>query len=144
MISAGYGSPYHPMTQEKIERYHRTMKNMITLKHFYLLWKLEKEIKNFVEFYNNHRYYESLDNLKPVDVYERRAKQILSQREEIKKKTLEMRKRQNLTACKEENHTLTFYWFCPICSDAIHCVILTHLKNKGIDARAGPFADSAA
>ena len=57
----------------------------------------------------SNSYYESLDNLKPVDVYEGRAKQILSQRDEIKKKTLRLRKRENLMACREENHTLTFY-----------------------------------
>jgi len=103
------GRPYHPMTQGKIERYHRTMKNVITLDHYYLPGELEREIAGFVDYYNNHRYHESLDNLKPVDVYEGRGKQILSQRREIKKKTLRLRKKQNLAPCQMKNHTLTFY-----------------------------------
>jgi len=27
------GAPYHPQTQRKIERYHRTMKNVVKLEH---------------------------------------------------------------------------------------------------------------
>jgi len=36
------GKPYHPMTQGKIERYHRTMKNIIKLQNYYLPWELEQ------------------------------------------------------------------------------------------------------
>lgn len=90
------GAPYHPQTQGKIERYHRTMKNLIKLQHYYLPWELEHEIDQFVEYYNNQRYHESLDNLTPADVYYGRDKQILSKRDEIKIKTLKLRKKQNL------------------------------------------------
>jgi transposase InsO family protein len=103
------GAPYHPMTQGKIERYHRTMKNVITLDHYYLPGALEQEIEQFVNFYNDRRYHESLDNLTPKDVYEGRAHELLSKREEIKKRTLRLRKKQNLAACQNKNHTLTFY-----------------------------------
>lgn len=89
-------APYHPMTQGKIERYHRSMKNVVRLQHYYTPWELGREIARFVEYYNNHRYHESLDNVTPADKYHGRAEQILSQRERIKKETLKLRKRENL------------------------------------------------
>ena len=96
------GAPYHPMTQGKIERYHRTMKNLINLQHYYMPWELEHEIEQFVEYYNNQRYHESLNNLTPADVYYGRSKEILSRRNKIKKQTLKMRKFENLSFEKKE------------------------------------------
>ena len=61
--------PNHPQTQGKIERYHRTMKNIIRLEHYYSPEELENQIAVFVDHYNNHRYHESLDNVTPADVY---------------------------------------------------------------------------
>src|SRR5262249_2255744 len=60
------GRPYHPMTQGKIERYHRSMKNRILLDNYYLPGQLEQSIEEFVRYYNNCRYHESLDNLTPA------------------------------------------------------------------------------
>jgi len=48
-----------------------------------------------VEYYNYHRYHESLDNLTPADVYHGRMKVIWSKRNETKEKTLKLRRRQN-------------------------------------------------
>jgi hypothetical protein len=48
------------MTQGKIERYHRSMKNRILLGNYYLPGQLEQSIEEFVEYYNNCRYHESL------------------------------------------------------------------------------------
>jgi len=62
------------MTQGKIERYHRSMKNRILLQNYYLPGQLEHSIDEFVEYYNNCRYHESLDNLTPADVYFRRGR----------------------------------------------------------------------
>jgi len=90
------GAPYHPMTQGKIEHFHRSMKNVMKLQHYFLPWALEHEISRFIEYYNHRRYHESLNNLKPVDVYEGRGKQILDKREKIKRRTLQVRRQINL------------------------------------------------
>jgi hypothetical protein len=55
--------------------------------------QLEQSIGEFVEYYNNCRYHESLDNLTPADVYFGRGPAILKRRETIKRKTIEQRRR---------------------------------------------------
>ena len=62
------GRPYHPQTQGKIERYHRSMKNVVKLEHYHFPWQLERAIRDFVAYYNDERYHESLDNVTPSDV----------------------------------------------------------------------------
>jgi transposase InsO family protein len=89
-------APYHPMTQGKIERWHRSMKNVVKLRNYYYPWELEQAIEAFVEYYNHERYHESLENLTPIDVYSGREKEVLSRREQIKQETLEKRRRENL------------------------------------------------
>lgn len=82
------GKPLHPQTQGKIERYHRTMKNIIKLEHYYSPAELEAQIAEFVNHYNNQRYHESLNNVTPADVYFGRDQEILARREDIKQRTL--------------------------------------------------------
>ena len=48
------GKPYHPMTKGKIERYHRTMKNVIKLQQYWFPEELERNIAAFVEWYNTN------------------------------------------------------------------------------------------
>jgi transposase InsO family protein len=90
------GAPYHPMTQGKIERYHRSMKNVVKLEHYYFPWELENAIEEWVAHYNHERYHESLDNVTPADVYNGRRNDILDRRAMIKSRTLTQRKVQNL------------------------------------------------
>ena len=44
------GATYHPMTQGKIERYHRSMKNVVKLQNYYFPWELEQELSRFVYY----------------------------------------------------------------------------------------------
>ena len=88
------GAPYHPQTQGKIERWHQTLKNRILLENYFFPEDLKAQIQAFVDYYNHHRYHESLDNLTPADVYFRRGQTILLQRERIKRKTIETRRLQ--------------------------------------------------
>ena len=90
------GRPYHPMTQGKIERYHRTMKNVINLEHYYLPWQLEHRLIEFVQYYNHQRVHESLDNLTPADVYHGRVKKIAKARNLVKEQTMRNRRRMNM------------------------------------------------
>jgi len=87
------GKPMHPQTQGKIERYHRTMKNVVKLDNYYSPEDLIKAIAEFVKYYNYERYHESLKNLTPADVYFGRDKQILKERSKIKEKTMNERRK---------------------------------------------------
>jgi len=87
------GKPMHPQTQGKIERYHRTMKNVVKLDNYYSPEDLSKAIAEFVNYYNYERYHESLKNLTPADVYYGRDKQILKERSKIKEKTMRERRK---------------------------------------------------
>ena len=100
------GKPYHPMTQGKIERYHRTMKNQIKLQNYYLPGELEQEIEAFVAHYNHQRVHESLDNLTPADVYQGRAREVLTLRNELKEQTLRRRRRENLGLTPIKNRVI--------------------------------------
>jgi len=86
------GAPFHPQTQGKIERWHQTMKNRVLLENYYLPGDLERQIGSFVEYYNNQRYHESLNNVTPADVYFGRQKAILRERKNIKERTIQQRR----------------------------------------------------
>ena len=88
------GAPMHPQTQGKIERYHRSLKNVIKLDHYFLPQDLEYQIIGFVDHYNNHRYHESINNLTPADVFYGRGERILEQRRKIKLNTMKKRRKQ--------------------------------------------------
>ena len=51
------------------QRYHRSMKDVVKLEHYYFPWELETAVRDFVNYYNHRRYHESLDNCTPADVY---------------------------------------------------------------------------
>ncbi len=73
------GKPLYPQTQGKIE-------------HYYSPEGLEAHIAEFVNYYNNQRYHESLNKVTPSDVYFGRDQEILARREIIKQRTLLKRK----------------------------------------------------
>ena len=89
------GAPYHPQTQGKIERWHQTLKNRILLENYYLPGDLERQVAAFVEHYNHARYHKGLGNLTPADVYFGRGQAILTERERIKRQTIQQRRLQH-------------------------------------------------
>lgn len=72
------------------------MKNVVKLQHYYSPSELESAISEWVEYYNNQCYHESLDNITPADVYFGRDKEVIKKRNRIKEKTLALRHRQHL------------------------------------------------
>lgn len=91
-ITLVHGRPHHPQTQGKIERYHRSMKNVVKLDNYYCPDELKEAISEFVRYYNHQRYHESLNNVTPADVYYGRQEQILKRREQIKQKAMRQRR----------------------------------------------------
>ena len=94
------GAPYHPQTQGKIERYHRSMKSIVKLDIYYSPSELEQAIASFVRYYNEQRYHEALDNVTPADMYFGRFTAVMTQRERIKQQTLQHRREQYLQAAR--------------------------------------------
>ena len=98
------GKPYHPMTQGKIERYHRTMKNLIKLQNYWFPEDLDRSIADFVKWYNNGRVHESLKNITPHDMYNGKQREILTRRESIKRRTMMKRRQFNLKSKSQINY----------------------------------------
>ncbi len=84
----------HPQTQGKIERYHRSMKNVVKLDNYFSPGQLEVKMEEFVKYYNYQRYHESLQNLTPAEVYFGNGHKKLKQRKLTKIRTLKARKKQ--------------------------------------------------
>ena len=89
-----HGKPNHPQTQGKIERYHRSMKNVVKLENYYCPEELIAALTAFVHYYNHERYHESLGNVTPADVYYGRQDEIFKYRERIKSMSLKRRRQE--------------------------------------------------
>ena len=96
-------SPYHPQTNGKIERYHRTIKGDIGLVPYEMPGELREAIKDFIEYYNYRRYHEGLGDITPYDVYSGRHLEIIQRRKEAKNRTLQTRKDYNRTVREQGN-----------------------------------------
>lgn len=107
-IDQVHGRPNHPQTQGKIERYHRTMKNVVKLDNYYAPEELERALEKFVHIYNNERYHESLQNLTPADVYFGRGEEILKERNRLKKLAFESRRNAYFKSKKSTSQKISY------------------------------------
>jgi putative transposase len=96
-------SPYHPQTNGKIERYHRTIKGEIKLVPYEMPSELLEAIGAFINYYNYRRYHEGLGDVTPYDVYSGKHLEIIRRRKEAKSRTLTARKDYNRAARNRGN-----------------------------------------
>lgn len=88
-------SPYHPQTNGKIERYHKSLKFKVKLHVYDCPNDLKAEIGKFISYYNKSRYHESLGNVAPNDVFYGKRDEIIKRRKEKQMKTFMKRKNYN-------------------------------------------------
>ena len=96
-------SPYHPQTNGKIERYHRSIKGELSLVPYEMPGDLEEAIAAFIDYYNYRRYHEGLGDVTPCDVYTDKHLEIIQRRKDAKNRTLQIRRDYNRTARKQGN-----------------------------------------
>jgi putative transposase len=96
-------SPYHPQTNGKIERYHRSIKGELSLVPYEMPSELREAIMAFIEYYNYRRYHEGLGDVTPYDVYAGKHLEIIQRRKEAKSRTLQARRDYNRAAREQGN-----------------------------------------
>jgi putative transposase len=88
-------SPFHPQTNGKLERYHRTIKLDVNQIPYDVPGNMEVAITDFVNYYNNRRYHKALGNVTPSDVLDGLREQILQKRKEVQTQTFQRRRLYN-------------------------------------------------
>ena len=88
-------SPFHPQTNGKLERYHRTIKLDVNQIPYDVPGNLEIAITEFVDYYNYRRYHKALGNVTPSDVLDGRGEQVLERRKEVQTQTIQRRRQYN-------------------------------------------------
>lgn len=83
---------HHPQTTGKMERCHRTIKDVVTLVVHTSPDALRAAITAFMQYYNRERYHEALKNVTPDDVYYGRREAILARRKALQVRTFVARR----------------------------------------------------
>ncbi len=91
-ITHTHGRPYHPQTQGKIERWHRTLKTDVNCSTCVNPDELKVRINDFIVRYNSEYKHMSLNNITPLDVYTEKSQLIVEKRNQTKAKTTQMRR----------------------------------------------------
>ena len=69
-VRVAHGRPYHPQTQGKDERFHRTLKaEVLSGRHFADLAECQRAFERWRHVYNHHRPHQALDLARPGERY---------------------------------------------------------------------------
>jgi len=88
-------APFHPQTNGKLERYHRSIKKEVNQLLYEAPSQLERAISDFVDYYNYRRYHKALGNVTPADVLYAKRERILQRRKEVQIQTINRRRDYN-------------------------------------------------
>ena len=131
--------PFHPQTNGKLERYHRTLKDDVNQVPYEVVEDLEAAIRGFVGFYNDRRYHKALRDVTPADVLEGRREAILAQGKEVQRETFERRR---LSGGPRNPRTRSFFTLiprvqkCPIDADTQHHNLFFNTLRKTISSKS--------
>ena len=84
-------SPFHPQTNGKLEKYHRTIKLDVNQIPYDVPRNLEEAIMDFVKNYSNRHYHKAIGNVTPTDVLDGRREQILQKLMGVQTQTIQRR-----------------------------------------------------
>jgi transposase InsO family protein len=73
-VNYKHSRPYHPQTQGKMERWHRTLKQWLDKHPARTLSELQRHLNEFVEYYNNVRPHRARGRITPVAAYQARER----------------------------------------------------------------------
>ena len=96
-------SSSHPQMNDKIEKFHRTLKGEINRLPYEMPAELEETIIAFINYYIYQRYHEGLGNVTPYGVYTVRYWVIIQKSKDEKSRTLVERRSYNRKARRKSN-----------------------------------------
>ena len=94
--------PYCPNENAEIERYHRTLRDLIDPEDATDFDQLNQLVKEQINYYNYTRYHSAIGFVTPYAKYTGKAEAIFQQREQKLKKAKNLRKQQNLAKLQAE------------------------------------------
>ena len=94
--------PYCPNENAEVERYHRTLRELIDPDDAGDFDQLIQLVKDRIDYYNNTRYHSAIGFVTPHSKYTGKADQIIQERERKLARAREQRKQQNLSLMKNK------------------------------------------
>jgi transposase InsO family protein len=95
-VESRYIHPHCPNENAEIERYHRTLRELVDPNDAENFDALHKLIKEQVDYYNHERYHSAIGFITPYDKYTGKAEKIFSERTKKLQRAKERRVKENL------------------------------------------------